>query len=154
MSIELEVPGRGRLSLANLLLDINGTLSDRGVLIPTVQPRLRKLADALTIHLLSADTFGTGEQIARRLGASFHRVSDGAAKLHHVERLDAERCAAIGNGTNDALMLERCALGIAVLGPEGTSGAAVRTADVVSRSIDEALDLLLSPQALVATLRA
>jgi soluble P-type ATPase len=154
VSIELDIPGRGRLILGNLLLDINGTLSDRGVLIATVEPRLKKLAEALTVHLLSADTFGTGEQIARRLGAGFHRVSDGAAKLGHVEQLGAARCAAIGNGTNDVLMLERCALGIAVLGSEGSSGAALRVADVVCRSIDEALDLMLSPQALVATLRA
>ena len=60
---------------------------------------------------------------------------------------------AIGNGTNDVLMLEHCSLGIVVLGPEGTSGAALRAADVICRSIEEALDLLLSPQALVATLR-
>jgi soluble P-type ATPase len=154
MPLAFEIPGRGPLSLTTLLLDINGTLSDRGVLIETVEPRLRKLAGALAVQLLSADTFGTGEQIARRVGAEFVRVVDGGAKLSHVERLGPERCAAIGNGANDVLMLDRCALGIVVLGPEGSSAAAVRVADVVCRSIEEALDLLLSPQALVATLRA
>jgi soluble P-type ATPase len=154
VAIEVEIPGRGRLSVANLLLDINGTLSDRGVLIETVALRLQKLAEALTVHLLSADTFGTAEQIARQAGGRFHRVRDGAAKLDHVDRLGAEACVAIGNGTNDVLMLERSALGIVVLGPEGASGSALRVADVVCRSIDEALDLLLSPRALVATLRA
>ena len=151
--IELEIPGRGRLLLDNVLLDINGTLSDRGALIDTAQPRLGQLAAALTVHLLSADTFGSAESIAAALGARWRRVTDGSAKLDYLEQLGAERCAAIGNGTNDVLMLERCALGIAVLGPEGTSAAALRAADVVCRSIDEALDLLLAPTALVATLR-
>ncbi len=154
MAIELEIPGRGQLSLANVLLDVNGTLSDRGVLIQTARGRLEQVADALAVHLLSADTFGTAESIAHELGARFRRVIDGAAKLDYLHGLGAERCAAIGNGTNDASMLEHAALGIAVLGPEGASGAAVRVADVVCRSIEEALDLLLSPNALVATLRS
>ena len=151
--IEVVVPGRGRLSLDTLLLDVNGTLADRGVLIDAVELRLQQLVKELTVHLLSADTFGTAEQIAARVGAGFHRVLDGAAKLEHVRQIGSERCVAIGNGTNDVLMLEGCSLGIVVLGPEGASGAALRVADVVCRSIEEALDLLLSPQALVATLR-
>lgn len=154
MPIELEIPGRGRLSLAHLLLDVNGTLSDRGSLIETVTNRLRRLASGLTIHLLTADTFGTGEDIARALDARLVRVDHGWEKLELAEQLAVEQCVAVGNGTNDVPMLERCALGIAVLGPEGASSAALLTADVVARSIDEALDLLLSPQALVATMRS
>jgi soluble P-type ATPase len=41
---------------------------------------------------------------------------------------------------------------IAVLGPEGASARALRVADVVCRGVEEALDLLLGPQALAATL--
>jgi soluble P-type ATPase len=50
-------------------------------------------------------------------------------------------------------VLEAAALGIAVVGPEGASGAAVRSADVLCRSVLEALDLLLDTRALGATLR-
>jgi soluble P-type ATPase len=60
---------------------------------------------------------------------------------------------AIGNGRNDVAMLEAAALGIAVLGPEGTAGGAVAAADVVARSVQEALALLTEPRALTATLR-
>ena len=45
------------------------------------------------------------------------------------------------------------ALGIAVVGPEGASVEAVQSANVVCRSILEALDLLLDERALIATLR-
>jgi len=60
---------------------------------------------------------------------------------------------AIGNGANDAAMLQEAALGIAVLGPEGLAAEALLAADVVVASIEDALDLLLRPHRLVATLR-
>jgi soluble P-type ATPase len=50
-------------------------------------------------------------------------------------------------------MLKEAAIGIAVVGPEGASAAALQQADVVTRSIIDALDLLLNPRRLVATLR-
>jgi len=70
-----------------------------------------------------------------------------------VEQLGAERVVAIGNGANDAWMLRASALGMAVLGPEGLAEEALRAADVVVASIHDALDLLLHPRRLVATLR-
>jgi len=50
-------------------------------------------------------------------------------------------------------MVGEPALGIAVVGPEGAAGAAVGAADVVVTDIRTALDLLLRPRRLVATLR-
>lgn len=67
--------------------------------------------------------------------------------------MGAERCAAIGNGANDAAMLEAARLGLAVVGQEGASAATLRAADVVCVSILDALDLLARPDALAATLR-
>jgi hypothetical protein len=40
-----------------------------------------------------------------------------------------------------------------VLGPEGLAVSALIAADVLAASIDEALELLLNPKRLVATLR-
>ena len=59
----------------------------------------------------------------------------------------------MGNGANDAAMLDAAALGVAVIGPEGAAGAAVRVADVVCGSVLGALDLLHDERALRATLR-
>jgi len=78
--IGLEIPGRGSLLIEHLLFDSNGTVSDRGELIETVTPRLRRLSNELTIHLLTADTFGTGGAIAELLGAHFVRVTTGEDK--------------------------------------------------------------------------
>jgi P-type E1-E2 ATPase len=152
--LRVPVPGGADLSLEHLVLDANGTLTDRGELIPRVGEALRHLRGELALHLLSADTFGTAEELAAQLGAAFGRVQSGAEKTRYIERLGAGSCVAVGNGRNDVPMLEAAALGIAVLGPEGTAGAAVAAADVVTRSVEEALVLLAEPKALTATLRA
>ncbi len=153
MSIDVEIPGREPLRLEHLVLDLNGTLTNRGTLIAGVAERLALLAARLEVHVLSADTFGTLWAATADLGARVHAVADGEEKARHVQELGAGRCAAIGNGANDAAMLEAAALGIAVLGPEGAAASAVRSADVVCASVLDALDLLLDERALVATLR-
>jgi P-type E1-E2 ATPase len=153
VTIAFEIPGRGPLELDFLLLDVNGTLSDRGALIEGVAERLAAIGEKLDVRILSADTFGTLETVSAGLGARAERVASGADKARIAAELGAERCAAIGNGANDAAMLEAAALGIAIVGPEGAAGAAVRAADAVCTSILDALDLLLDERALAATLR-
>jgi P-type E1-E2 ATPase len=151
--LHVAIPGRDALQLEHLVLDVNGTLTERGELIDGVGPRLAQLRGALALHVLSADTYGTAEDVAGSASAAFRRVADGTEKRAYVERLGADRTAAIGNGANDALMLRAAALGIAVIGPEGAAAATIGAADVVTASILAALDLLIEPTALVATLR-
>lgn len=153
LSLRIDIPGRELLELEFLLLDLNGTLSDRGTLLEGVAERLEGLAQNLEVRLLSADTFGTLDDIAGRLSAQGEIVSNGEEKVAIMRELGVQRCAAIGNGANDALMLREAALGIAVLGPEGASGAALSAADLICASILEALDLLGEPRTLSATLR-
>lgn len=105
------------------------------------------------LHLVSADTFETLESVAARLDVPARRASSGEEKLRVLNELGPERCVAVGNGANDAAILEAAALGVAVVGPEGASAAALTAADVVCGSILEALDLLLDERALLATLR-
>jgi P-type E1-E2 ATPase len=152
--LHVPIPGRDALALEHLVLDVNGTLTDRGALIDGAAPRLDALRATLALHVLSADTYGTAEEVAARAGAAFRRVSRGEEKRAYVDRLGATGVAAIGNGANDAAMLGAVALGIAVVGPEGAAAAALAAADVVTGSILAALDLLIEPTALAATLRA
>ncbi|MNP86706.1 hypothetical protein D3C76_1871070 [compost metagenome] len=60
---------------------------------------------------------------------------------------------AIGNGGNDRHMLQKAALSIAVIGPEGASSIALGAADLVALDILSALDMLISPQRIVASLQ-
>jgi len=154
--IELDVPGLGLLSLEHLVLDLNGTVAVDGEVLPGVAERLRLLYKALQVHLVSADTRGQAAETAARLGVVWERVSPGAEaaqKGEFVERLGASRVAAIGNGANDVAMLRSAALGLAVLQGEGLAVAALMAADLVVGSVEDALDLLLKPARLVASLR-
>jgi soluble P-type ATPase len=109
----IEIPGRPALELAHLLLDVNGTLTDRGDLIADVEMKLGRLQETLTVHLLSADTFGSLTRIASTLGVRASIVRDAGEKVAVVRELGPRHCAAIGNGRNDEGMLEEAALGIA-----------------------------------------
>jgi soluble P-type ATPase len=154
VTIVLPLPGGPTLELEHLLLDVNGTLSDRGVLLDGVASRLRRLAALIEVQLVTADTFGTVGHIAGALAVGSHRVADGSEKRDLVERLGRAHCVVVGNGTNDMLALQAAALGIAVIGREGLSTLALRSADVFCASISDALDLLLDRDALIATLRS
>jgi P-type E1-E2 ATPase len=154
--IELHVPGLGMLALEHLVLDLNGTIAMDGQVLPGVAERLAELSCQLAIHLLSADTRGLAADTARQLGVHLERVSpghEGDQKQQFVERLGHQNVVAVGNGANDQQMLEAAVLGIAVLGSEGLAVASLTAADVVAGSIQDALDLLLNPQRLIATLR-
>ncbi len=154
--VEIVIPSRGALLLEHLVLDLNGTVALDGSLLPSVKESIAQLGQHLAIHLVSADTRGTLGAIAADLAASAHPVEPGdeaRQKAALVERLKAERVVAVGNGANDALMLVRAALGIAVLGAEGLALSCAQAADVLVPDIGTALAMLLSPQRLVATLR-
>lgn len=155
MSLAVSAPGRADLRLVYLLLDVNGTLTERGRLIDGVLSRIDELRSVLEIRLLSADTFGTLDNVARQLGGlPVDRIASGEDKAALAAKIGAQHCAAIGNGANDELMLRTVALGFAVLGREGASPRTLAAADIVTPSIIDALDLLREPRVLTATLRS
>lgn len=154
--LQINIPGRGILELKYIVLDFNGTLARDGVVLPGVVERLNTLAEKLDVHIFTADTFGTAEEACAGVQGTtkvFSREVVGPEKERYIEDLGAAHVAAVGNGANDVLMLQRAALGILVLGPEGAAAEAFSAADVVVKDINDGLDLLLNPKRLVATLR-
>lgn len=154
--MEIDIPGYKTLRLRHLVLDVNGTLAKDGRLIRGVAPTLAKLGTKLEIHLVTADTHGKQKSIDRTLGLEAVKIQAGnqsRAKLEYIRRLGADSVVAIGNGANDAAMLDAAALGVAVIGPEGAFAGSVFKADVVTRDIGSALAILLHPKRLMATLR-
>ena len=75
-------------------------------------------------------------------------------KLDYVKGLGCENTVCIGNGRNDRLMLKEASLGIAVALKEGVALTTLVSADVVCTGIVSALELLLNPLRLTATLRS
>lgn len=154
--IVLDVPGWRRLHLTALVLDVNGVLALDGHLLPAVPGRIAELRRVLAVYLLSADTHGRLDEVAAALEIEARRLRPGGEaeqKAEFVRNLGPDSIAAIGNGANDVGMLREAGLGIAVLGHEGAAVVALQAADVLVGSVHEALDLLLRPARLVATLR-
>lgn len=154
--LELPIPGRPPLRVANLVLDYNGTLALDGNLLPGVADRLSTLAGRLDIHVVTADTFGLAAVELGGLPVTLQVIGAGdqaRAKFDLVMSLGPEQVVAVGNGANDRLMLERAALGICIMGSEGAATPTLLASDVVVRGPLEALDLLLHPGRLAATLR-
>lgn len=154
--LEVEVPGRERFRIAHVVLDLNGTLMQGGHVPEGAAPRLSSLQEHVVVHLVTADTRGNAAEIAGRFGLTLHMVEAGQESQQKAKVLDglgAARTVAIGNGTNDVEMVKLAALGIAVLGVEGVSGRLLLHADVLVPDICAALDFLLEPERLAATLR-
>jgi len=155
--IEIEIPGFRKLALEHIVLDYNGTLAVDGEVAAGVKTALRALADRLTIHVLTADTFGKVKTRLSDLPLEISILPPGQqdiGKRKFVESLGTEKTVAMGNGRNDRLMLQAAALGIAVILEEGVSAETLAMADVVCKNIIDALALLENPLRLVATLRS
>lgn len=155
--INIQIPGFGRLRLNHLVLDYNGTIAMDGKPIAGVRKRLAALSAGLSIHVLTADTFGTAAKSLAGFPLTLHvlaRSGQERAKLRYVNALGASRAVCIGNGRNDRLMLDAAALGIVVLEREGAARDSLLAADILVARVDEALDLLNNPLRLVATLRS
>ena len=151
-----DIPGQPRITLEHLVLDYNGTLALDGALLPGVGQVVKELADRLSVHVLTADTFGEVSGELQGLPLTLSVIPPGMQDKHkknYVEVLGAELCACIGNGRNDCLMLECAAVGIAVVQQECACAAAVRCADIIAPDILSALALLQNPLRMAATLR-
>jgi soluble P-type ATPase len=154
--IEIDVPGFTRYRLRHIVLDVNGTIAKDGQLLEGVKELFAQLRPKLDIHLVTADTHGGQKIIDETLGLTAVRIelqNQVKAKLHYIQQLGTDKVVAVGNGANDSAMLEHAALGIVILGPEGAAIETVLKAKVVVPDIRAALELLLYPKRLMATLR-
>ncbi len=154
---QVAVPGYGTLEIRHLVLDYNGTLAVDGELEPGIGACFQALAPEMTIHVVTADTFGKAARRLEGLPCQLTVLGQGdqdQAKLNYVKSLGPEHTAAVGNGRNDRLMLKQAALGIAVILREGAAAQTVMAADIVCTDISSALQLLYHPLRLTATLRS
>lgn len=153
MSIQLEIPQRGMIELQHAVFDIYGTLAVDGVAVPGVAERLQTVSSQLTLHLLTSGTDSRRSELERTFGFPFHIMYNGDEKMRYVQQLGPTSVIAFGNGVGDSSMLRLASIGVAVLTSEGAARHAGQAADVVVYGPINALDLLLHPTRLIATLR-
>jgi len=154
--ITIDIPGWGSMDIENILLDLNGTIATDGKIPTEVRGKINSLSGKVSIYILTADTQGTADEEMRDLKAKLIKMpgeDSKNGKFEFIKDLNIEKTVAVGNGNNDQLILKEAGLGIAVLGDEGMSVSAMKNADIVVKSIFDALDLFLKPKRLIATLR-
>lgn len=152
----IRVPGWGPVEIRNLVLDLNGTMTEAGDFIPGVLDLLRELAKkGLKIYILSGDTRGNMRQLAEAVPGIEPVFTETAGdKRAFVEKIGPQESVCIGNGNIDVEMFKAARLSICTIQAEGAATKAVLHADVVVTHIKHAFEILLDPQKLVATLRA
>lgn len=155
--IDINIPGFGHVRVHHLVLDMNGTIATGGVIHESLREPLAVVKDSLDIHVVSADNYGTLAAMASSFGLQAHvlpRVaSEREEKLAFIQQLDPGRVVAMGNGGNDALMLQAARIGICVIGEEGAAREAIMAADIIVTRPQDAFALLTEPRRMVATLR-
>jgi len=154
--LNVDIPGFGELEIENLVLDINGTISLKGEMIPGVADRLNLLARDLTIYAITADTRGNASKLIRGLDIRLHRIehhNEDIQKRDFIRNIGRKNTVSVGNGYNDAFMLKESLIGICVIGGEGAALDSLLNADVIVNDINDGLDLLLNLHSLIATLR-
>ena len=154
--MKITIPEYKTINIDTIFLDFNGTIAVDGVIPPSVKERLVALAKEYRIYILTSDTYGSAEEQCRDLPVIIQTFPNGPAKEYKKEILKStgsRHCAAIGNGRNDEAMLKEAVLSVAVLDREGACGRLLKEADLVARSMQDALDLFLYPNRIVAGLR-
>lgn len=157
MMIEIDIPGNKIFKIEHLVLDYNGTVAFDGALIDGVKECLAELSQRLTVHVITADTFGSVKKALEDIDCNLALIPlnhQDVAKLEYVKNLGCEQTVSMGNGVNDRLMLKASALGVAVIQKEGAAFETLASADVVCTDIQSALSLLSNTLRLIATLRS
>jgi P-type E1-E2 ATPase len=154
--ISVSVPGWGDLDIEYLVVDYNGTCAFDGKIKENVKEMLDKVSRYIKVFIITSDTYGNIDTEGNTIGFSIIKVGkegSGAEKAKIIKELGPEKIVAIGNGSNDVLMLKEAALGIGVIGEEGCSKDVLKEADFVVKNVTDALSILLHPERIVATLR-
>ena len=153
---KIEIPYYKTLTLTQVVLDYNGTIAKDGQLKEEVKDLLPALCEHYTVHVITADTFGSvkaqteGFNVVVKVLQTDNHTAEKAA---YVDGLGKEYCVAVGNGNNDMQMLENAMLGIAIIGDEGCATRTLLHSDISCSNIADVLALLLNEKRLIATLR-
>jgi soluble P-type ATPase len=146
--ILIDRPGQEPLEIDFILIDFEGTLASDRRVHPKAKDKINLLSKRTKIYILTKEEKETSEETLRKVKAEIFYLTEGEAsqrKVNLLRQLGETRAAVIGNGVDDAPMIEEAGLGICVIGKEGASAEAMEKADVVVLNILDALDFLLKP---------
>lgn len=153
--ISIQRPGQEPLEIEFILLDFEGTLAQDQRVHPKAKDKINLLSKRTKIYILKkGEKEGTNDTL-KKVKAEVLYIKEGESsqqKLNLLRQLGTIRTVAIGNGADDAPMIEEAGLGICVIGKEGSAVEVLKKADLVMTNILDALDFLLKPLRQKATL--
>jgi soluble P-type ATPase len=149
-----DIPGQGQIEIRTIILDLNGTLSVVGTVPSGVKERLSQLKDAgFKIVFFTGNTRNDADVLAASLGVEWKLAKNAKEKRDLAQQLEPGTCVSIGNGLIDLELMKVVKLRIVTLQAEGVHVQTLLNSDIVIPSINDALDLFLDEQRLIATLR-
>lgn len=154
--INIDIPARGSYRIENVVFDFNGTIAVDGKISENVKDMINILSKMANIYILTADTYGSAAKECEGLNVTLRTFPKGEAadfKANILAELGSDKTICYGNGYNDIKMFKIALLSIAILEGEGLCSALLQEADVLVKSIEEGINLLLKPNSLIATLR-
>ena len=153
----IDIPNFKTLTIRHIVCDYNGTIATDGRVHSSIKALFEKLCENYKIHVITADTFGSVHKQLEDYPVSIKVLESEnhtEEKADYIKSLNSLESVAIGNGNNDVAMLKEARVGIALLGDEGCAGATLTQADLICKSIEDALELFIYPKRLIATLRS
>lgn len=152
--MKYDIPGQGQFEIKTIILDLNGTLSVAGTVPEGVKERLDKLKGiGFNVLFFTGNTRNDADDLAADLGIEWKLAKNAEDKRDLALELEPETCASIGNGLIDLELMKVVKLGIVTLQAEGVHIQTMLNSDIVVPSINDALDLFIDEQRLIATLR-
>lgn len=155
--IKIDIPGDKSFEINNVVFDYNGTIAEDGVLIPKVKELILELVDKdIDVYIVTADTHDSVREQCKDLPVhieTFKKENAQEDKKRIVQSLGGEHTVTIGNGRNDAEMFKSSILSIVIIGKEGCCAKTLVEADIVVTNILDAVELILNPDRIKATLR-
>ncbi|OGP76520.1 MAG: hypothetical protein A2V86_04960 [Deltaproteobacteria bacterium RBG_16_49_23] len=148
-------PGQAPLKIEFILIDFEGTLALDGRVHPKAKDKINLLSKRTKLFVFTTGEKTLVEERLRKVNAEIVYVAESEAsrqKLDLLRQLGPGKTVSIGNGADDAVMIEEAGLGICIIGKEAAAGEALRRADLVVTNILDALDFLLKPLRQKATL--
>jgi soluble P-type ATPase len=129
-------------------------MSVGGAIPNGVKSRLDQLkAKGLKVLFFTGNTRGDADELAAHLGIEWKLAKNADDKKNLALELEPKTCASIGNGLIDLELMKVVRLRIVTLQAEGVHVQTLLSSDIVIPTINDALDLFIDEQRLVATLR-
>ncbi|NBG88607.1 hypothetical protein [Isachenkonia alkalipeptolytica] len=158
MAIDVKVPWGEKYTINHVVFDLNGTLANNGEIAKTTEKLLKALAQKAKIYVLTADTHNTAGKLKEEIGDFCEIIvlqsSDHSEeKARFVHTLGYRETVTLGNGGNDVKMVQEGILSFGIIAGEGAYAPLLTKVDIVVHNIDHAIEMLIHPRKIVATIR-